>query len=340
MTASFPAFSPKAALHRLGFFAVLGGRTAISEEPTDKKGKVGVMSKLPKASMIGLGLFVAGIILPANLPINAAEPEAAADIPNTKVATVLGRDIFRKDIAPSAKWLEDREKYVKLHGEKMGYVTPDVYRLNKLREAIWTPICDKYIPKKDLEPTEEELKEFIVHYRQSKARMKQEQQERQKKLQAEADKLEKLLPSQDDEDQEETTKRIQKMRNEIAAIERSFEIDLEIQNRHKDFDQSFAQWRVRHWKRQQWFYKRYGGRVIFQQVGMEAIDAMRDFLKEAEAKKDFVIYDQDLNTKFWAPFTKDRPGILVPNPDKVFEHPWSSMEPSEDAEKPPVAPAS
>ena len=218
--------------------------------------------------MIGFGLFIAGIAVMAGVHSNgvgaepqpkpAAErantgPDAAADIPNAKVATILGRDIFRKDLEPSAKWLEDREKYVKLHGKQMGYVTPDIYRLDKLKEAIWEPLCDKCIPKKDVEPTEEELQEFIVHNRQSKARIKQEQQERQKQLRMEADKLEKQLPTQDSEDQEETTQRIQKMRKEIGAIEKSFEIDRRIQGKGKDFEQFSAKWWVGHWKQQRWY---------------------------------------------------------------------------------------
>ena len=309
------------------------------------------MSRFSKVAMIGIGLFVAGIAVVANLPINGAEPEpaaekastgpeAAADIPNTKVATVFGRDIFLKDLEPPATWLENRAKHIQLHGETPGLVPIDTYRLNKLYEAIWTPLSDKYIPKKDLEPTEEELQEFIAHSRQSKARMQQEQQERQKKLQADADKLEKQLPTQDRDDQEETTQRIQKMRQEIAAIDKSFEIGRQIQTKGKDFEEFSAKFWVGHWKQQQWYYKRYGGRVIYQQVGPEAVDGMRDFLKEAEAKKDFVIYDQELNAKFWAPYTKERPGTLVPNPDKVFEHPWSIADPSVNARQPPMAPAS
>ena len=310
------------------------------------------MSRFANAAMMGFYLFLAGVVLVANIPANgtgaepepAAEkantgPDAAADIPNTKVATILGRDIFSQDIDPPPKWFEDREKYMKLHGKKMGSETSDTYRMNRLREAIWKPISEKYIPKKDLEPTEEELQEYIVHFRQGKARRLQEQQEHLEQLRREADKLEKQLPTQDSEDQEETSQRLQKMRKEIGAIEKSFEIDRRIEGRGKDFEQFSAKWWVGHWKQQQWYYKRYGGRVIYQQVGPEAIDAMRDFLKEAEAKKDFVIYDQKLNAKFWAPYTKERPGVLVRDPDKVFEHPWSIMDRSVNKKERPIAAA-
>jgi hypothetical protein len=312
------------------------------------------MSRFSEAVVTGLDLFVAGVVLAAGLHGNVAgaepqpepaaskantAPKEAASAPDAKVATVFGRDIFRKDLEPPAKWLEARQQHLKLHGETPGLVPLDTYRLDKLRQIIWTPLSEKYIPKKDVEPTEEELQEFVAHHRQLKARMQQERQEHLKQLQAEADKLEKQLPTQDSEDQGETTQRIQRMRKEISAIEKSFEINRKIEGKGKDFEQFFAKWCVGRWKGQRWFYKRYGGRVIFQQAGLEAIDAMRDFLKEAEAKKDFVIYDQELHTKFWAPFTREPPGSVASDPDKLFEHPWSSGEPSTDNKKRPIAPA-
>lgn len=118
------------------------------------------------------------------------------------------------------------------------------------------------------------------------------------------------------------------MRKEIGSIEKSLEIDRGIEGKGKNFEQFFAKWWVAHWKQQRWFYRRYGGRVIHQQVGPEAVDAMRDFFKEAEAKKDFVIYDPELKTQFRAPYLKERPGTVVPDADRVFEHPWSIMDPS------------
>lgn len=137
------------------------------------------MGHLSKPSMMGHKLILAGgIVVVASLHGTGAEPgrgpEVAADTPNARVATVLGQDIVRKDLEPPAKWLEDREKHLKLHGETPGLVPLDTYRTNKLYETIWKPLCQKYIPKQDLDPTEEELREFIVHLRQGKARIREE----------------------------------------------------------------------------------------------------------------------------------------------------------------------
>ena len=80
------------------------------------------------------------------------------------------------------------------------------------------------------------------------------------------------------------------------------------------------------------------GRVIYQQVGPQAIDGIRDFLREAEAKKDFVIYDQELKAKFWALHTKKNLGTPVPDPDRVFEHSWSIIKLPGKDEKSPIVP--
>jgi hypothetical protein len=45
-----------------------------------------------------------------------------------------------------------------------------------------------------------------------------------------------------------------------------------------------AQQFVKSWKINKALYAQYGGRVIFQQAGVEPLDAYRDFLKEQEKK--------------------------------------------------------
>ena len=289
-----------------------------------------------KLNLTVRSLILAGIVAVTSLPGDGAgaepQPEPAAekgvagsdgpaDSPETRVATVLGRDVLRKDLEPPPKWLEDREKHLKLHGETPGLVPLDIYRMNKLHEAVWEPLRQKYIPKQDVEPTEAELHEFIAHLRQDKARIQQERRERLNRLRAEADRLEKQLPTLDGQAREKALQRRDEIRKEIGSIEKSLEIDRSIERKGKDFEQFFAKWWVAHWKQQRWFYRRYGGRVIYQQAGPEAVDAMRDFLKEAEAKNDFVIHDPKWKAQFWAPYLRETPGTVVPNADRVFEHP-------------------
>jgi len=52
--------------------------------------------------------------------------------------------------------------------------------------------------------------------------------------------------------------------------------------------------RLREWRRDVALYREHGGRMIFQQHGLEPIDAWRKLLESAEAKGDFTVTDPKL----------------------------------------------
>jgi hypothetical protein len=62
---------------------------------------------------------------------------------------------------------------------------------------------------------------------------------------------------------------------------------------------------IRQWKLNQALYLEYGGGVIFQQGGPEPLDAYRQFLEEAAARRDFEIIDAVMAEAFWA-YYRDR----------------------------------
>jgi hypothetical protein len=93
-----------------------------------------------------------------------------------------------------------------------------------------------------------------------------------------------------------------------------------------DEERAFAEWYVGNWKLQQSLYRKYGGRLIYQQVGPEAIDALRDFLQECEASGNLTIRDPRLRARFWQRSTRENPGVLIDDADKMFAHPWSVPE--------------
>ena len=62
---------------------------------------------------------------------------------------------------------------------------------------------------------------------------------------------------------------------------------------------------VRQWKINKALYEQYGGRIIYQQLGPEPIDAYGQFLRQREADGAFAIRDQALETSFWRYFTDD-----------------------------------
>jgi hypothetical protein len=62
---------------------------------------------------------------------------------------------------------------------------------------------------------------------------------------------------------------------------------------------------IRQWKINKALYEHYGGRIIYQQLGPEPLDAYRRFLRQREADGAFAIRDQALEASFWRYFTDD-----------------------------------
>jgi heat shock protein HslJ len=62
---------------------------------------------------------------------------------------------------------------------------------------------------------------------------------------------------------------------------------------------------IRQWKLNRALYRQYGGRIIFQQLGPEPLDAYRQFLEERRGASDFTIHQKAFEEKFWRYFTND-----------------------------------
>lgn len=62
---------------------------------------------------------------------------------------------------------------------------------------------------------------------------------------------------------------------------------------------------IRQWKIHRALYQRYGGRIIFQQLGPEPLDAYREYLEERQNAGDFTIHDKAFEDAFWRYFTDD-----------------------------------
>src|SRR3989337_173671 len=89
-----------------------------------------------------------------------------------------------------------------------------------------------------------------------------------------------------------------------------------------------AQQFVQSWKINKALYEKYGGRVIFQQAGVEPLEAYRDFLKEQEKKGAFQILNQDYEASFWKYFINDAMHMFYPKDDgaKFMKTPWWLMD--------------
>jgi heat shock protein HslJ len=62
---------------------------------------------------------------------------------------------------------------------------------------------------------------------------------------------------------------------------------------------------IRQWKLNRALYQQFGGRIIYQQLGPEPLDAYRRYLEERQAAGDFEIHDKSFEAQFWRYFTND-----------------------------------
>jgi len=69
--------------------------------------------------------------------------------------------------------------------------------------------------------------------------------------------------------------------------------------------QAMARGIVRQWKINQALYAQYGGRLVYQQLGPEPLDAVLALLRQCQADRAFTIHDPRLAEEFWRYFTDD-----------------------------------
>ena len=203
------------------------------------------------------------------------------------VATVFNQAICRSDIAlhdkkPGANAPSDPGRRLRLENIRLGH---------KIRAIA----AEHLLPKSSYTPTQEEVDTFEKFSARSAARKTRDDEE----IIATAKQL--LTTYEYDE-------RIrQSLENTITTFKRSIELskDLAEGNKIRDEDmqerlggesvvrlhqrlkqskrKSSERW-VADWKMNKALFEKYGGRVIFQQAGIEPIDAYRDYLKDIKEK--------------------------------------------------------
>ena len=194
---------------------------------------------------------------------------------------------------------------------------------DKLNGLIFGALLEQFAKDNKIEPTEEELDAFVL---------KTEEKERQHQIKFEEDRK-KLLAElksatlsererKDKESQLQTIESILKTTREMKEQTKGMEEQLRSMKRQR------AQQFVRRWKINKALYAKYGGRVIFQQAGVEPLDAYRDFLKEKEKKGSFQILDKRYEASFWRYFTNDAMHTFYSKDDgaKFINTPWWMME--------------
>ena len=189
-------------------------------------------------------------------------PQLGMAVEQETIGMVLGEPVYRDQLADLA---EDD-----LHSE--------IYSL------FVTPVLEKYLDEnqKELEPTNTDINRFLVYYQ------KQHEKELRGKKQKMAKKMESIMA-------ELNTDSISQTRKE-ELIGELFFLKTELEPPGIDY----AMFVLPHWKLHNHFYNRYGGgRILWQQRGVEAFDAHYKWIKEQESSGVFVFLDTNLQNKFY-----------------------------------------
>lgn len=82
---------------------------------------------------------------------------------------------------------------------------------------------------------------------------------------------------------------------------------------------------IRQWKINRALYRQYGGRFIFQQGGLEPLDAYRTFLEEQQRQSAFRILDKSLETEFWKYYANDSIHSFYPTGSKEASQAYTTL---------------
>lgn len=210
-----------------------------------------------------------------------ADPPSLPD-QNEVVAEIFGKNILRKEIEPSE---ELRKRDEKLFPNQKWSDLVIQYRNDNLSSLIWEPLKKQFLKEQNIYVTEKDLDEFVDAMMEEHPKIKEMN--------------EKFIKSKEEQLKQEglTLEQKEDLKQSIKFLKKYLAVsDKQRRKVYRDIGKSM----VEMWKINQALYKIYGGRVIWQQGGIEPVDAYRQFLEEHEKKGDFKIIDEGLREGFWA----------------------------------------
>jgi hypothetical protein len=193
---------------------------------------------------------------------------------------------------------------------------------NKLNGLIFGALLDKFAKDNKIEPSKEELDTFIL---------KTDEKQKQHLIKLEKDKkklLAELKTTKTERERKDKKSQLQTIESILKTFRDMNEETKGMEEQLRQMKRKSAQQFVTQWKINKALYEKYGGRVIFQQAGVEPLDAYRDFLREKEKDGAFQIFDKKYQAPFWKYFTNDAMHNFYPEGDgaKFINTPWWMME--------------
>jgi hypothetical protein len=206
----------------------------------------------------------------------------------------------------------------------------DIRRSEKMNldGIIFGSLLQKYTKDNAIAPTQADIDAFVE-------RSKQQKIEQHKNWEAKKCDVLKQLESNvlPDVSRKELTSKLEMYDRFLRTDVQMADYEVKHPEQSRKTEAEIATRFVQAWKVNQALYKQYGGRVIFQQAGVEPLDAYREFLRDQEKAGAFQIMDKQYEASFWNYFTNDTMHSFYTKEDgdKFMTTPWWLMsEPQEE----------
>ncbi len=185
-------------------------------------------------------------------------------------------------------------------------LTPEAYaawlqkeKNEKLRTLVWQAVFEDFAKQQRVEPTAAEIESQINSQRRFMKEDKLRRAKERERLVAEL-KSPNLSEAQRKQSQQYLDTLLSLEKHD-AAMEQERRTPKQ-EKMWADSERRVAQVWVKNWKVNQALFRKFGGRIIFQQAGWEPIDAYRKLLEQYEARKAFVLNDPALRDAVYSYF--------------------------------------
>lgn len=188
---------------------------------------------------------------------------------------------------------------------------------------IFGALLDQYAKDNKIEPTEDEINVFLEKQEETATKSRLEHEQEKSRLEKELE-----SPSLGVEERKAKQSRLESTGNILKIEQEAAEAAKNSAEQLRPLLRDRAIPWVRTWKINQSLFKKYGGRVIFQQAGVEPLDAYRDFLTEQKKKGTFRFMDEAAELSFWKYFTDNSMHTFLGKDEgeKLMEKPFWLME--------------
>lgn len=231
------------------------------------------------------------------------------------IAEIYGEKVYVRDLPLPPKMVETSKST--MSAEEFAQWKQDALR-QTLAFGVMEEARKRFLKEMGMEPAQQDIDSYIAFLQQAQQADRKQRAEEREKLQQELQQ-----PGLDDELRTAAKKK-------LSVLDEMDKYDAPpataaARNEQQESEQTVAAMMVSGWKFNQALYRKYGGRVVFQQVGLEPIDAHKAFMQELETSGSYKILDpayQDLFRETNEYFDKKFQYADQAEIDKYFASPW------------------